>query len=284
MSPAPDEHEEVEPLSTHDADGLPGEAGAPQPLGPALVAARERAGRTVEQLSARTRIRPAILRDLERGELASCRGHVYARGLVRSIAQALGVAPAPLLAAVDALAGVPAPARAAAPAVRAAPDRALRVPTAVARERSGPRWGAALVATLSVLVVLLGIGAVVGRDPRPPAPVDELLAGASPTPTVSPRPSRPLTAAVPRTGARLRVRALDGSSWMRVQGSSGTLFEGVLRAGAAPKDFTDAGQLRLIVGNAAALSVVCGGKDLAPAGGAGVVRRFTCSADGLAAA
>ncbi|MCW2607726.1 MAG: hypothetical protein JWO60_2419 [Frankiales bacterium] len=89
---------------------------------------------------------------------------------------------------------------------------------------------------------------------------------------------------MPRTtGARLRVRVLAGSSWVRVQGSGGTLFEGVFAAGQPAKDFTDVRELRLLVGNAAALSVVCGSRDLAPAGTAGAVRRFSCGAKGLVA-
>ena len=49
------------------------------------------------------------------------------------------------------------------------------------------------------------------------------------------------------------------------------------------RDFRDPQQLRLIVGNAGAVNLVCGGKDLGPAGGAGKVRRFTCNASGIVA-
>jgi hypothetical protein len=210
---------------------------------------------------------------------------------VRSVAQALELDAAPLLALLDAQAGAvrPAARQEPAPAQVAVPTGSLRVPAAPP-ERRGPRWGAALVAALSVLVAVLAVGTLTGEQDRTPSAAEELFTEASPAPTsapaASPRPSpRPLAAAVrPTSGARMRVRVLQGSSWVRVQGSGGTLFEGVFAAGQPPKDFADARQLRLLVGNAAALSVVCGSKDLAPAGGAGAVRRFTCSASGLVAA
>lgn len=255
-------------------------------FGPALHAARTEAGQTVEQVSARTRVRAAVLRDLEAGDLSSSGGVVYARGHVRAVAQALGVDPAPLLEAFDTDAGrtpdpVPDP-----PHLPAARTGSLGVPAATRPERSAPRWGGALVAALSVLVLLLVVGTVTGGEDRAPA-ADELLAAPTSAPDAAPRPSaspRPLTAAVPRAGARLRLRALDSSSWVRVQGAKGTLFEGVVRPGQAPRDFADAAELRLLVGNAAAVQVVCGSRDLAPAGAPGAVRRFTCRAGGLAAA
>ncbi|MDQ1650849.1 MAG: hypothetical protein QOI35_49, partial [Cryptosporangiaceae bacterium] len=94
-------------------------------------------------------------------------------------------------------------------------------------------------------------------------------------------PPHALTAArQPSTGADLRVRLLGGDSWVSVRNGVATLFEGVLRNGTV-RDFKDATQLRLIVGNAGAVNIVCSGRDLGPAGGQGKVRRFTCKADGL---
>ena len=43
------------------------------------------------------------------------------------------------------------------------------------------------------------------------------------------------------------------------------------------QDFNDAKQLRIVLGNAGAVNIVCSGKDLGPAGGQGKVLRFTCS-------
>jgi cytoskeletal protein RodZ len=241
---------------------------------------------TVEQVSSATNLRPALLRSLEAGDLQPCGGAVYARGHVRSIAKALGVDAAPLLAALEAQAGAPAGPVLTSPAapLRAEPGP-LRVPMPARPERRGPHWGVAVAAALGVLVVLLGVGVLSDPD-RPTAETVDQLAGpppSSPSPKAAPRPlASDAKAAAPRpTGAALRVRVTAGSSWISVSNARGTLFEGVLSQGQAPRDFADPEQLKLVVGNAAAVNVICGGKDLRAAGGAGAVRRFTCSASGL---
>jgi len=71
-------------------------------LGTALRSAREAAGATVEQVSADTRIRVTLIRDLEADRFASSGGAVYARGHLRAIASAVGADPAPLVARFDA--------------------------------------------------------------------------------------------------------------------------------------------------------------------------------------
>jgi cytoskeleton protein RodZ len=255
------------------------------PLGDALVTARESTGMTVEQVSAATNLRPALLRSLEAGDLRPCGGPVYARGHVRSIAKALGLDAAPLVAALDAQAGAPAaPLLTSSAPLRAEPG-SLRVPLAARPERRGPHWGVAVAAALGVLVVLLGVGLVSDPRERGPEPLDQLAGPVAVPPRPAPAP-KPLAsdakAAAPRpTGAALRVRVTSGSSWISVSNAGGTLFEGVLAQGQPPRDFADPKQLKLVVGNAAAVNVICSGKDLGAAGGAGKVRRFTCSASGL---
>lgn len=271
----------------------PVEEPRPAPLGPSLRAAREAAGRTVEQVCARTRIRPNVLRDLERGDLTSSGGAVYARGHVRTVAQAVGADPAPLLASLDAQVGAPPDV----PVVLApvAPDAdpaggglagALRLRTSPAPERRGPHWGVAVVAALAVLVLLLSVGALTGRGDRGTTTAGPVLASqpASPSRSAQAATPRSTRAAAPTGGARLRVQAVKGQSWLRVQGTTGTLFEGLVAAGQPPREFTDRGSLRLLVGNAAALAVACGSTDVAPSGAVGAVRTFTCSARGLAPA
>ncbi|MGB8652780.1 MAG: helix-turn-helix transcriptional regulator, partial [Mycobacteriales bacterium] len=76
-------------------------------LGAALRAAREAAGLSIEQVSADTRIRATLVRDLEGDRFASSGGTVYARGHVKSIASTLHTDPAPLLALFDAAQGAP---------------------------------------------------------------------------------------------------------------------------------------------------------------------------------
>jgi len=273
-------------------------------LGEQLRAARQAAGLSLEQVSARTRVRPHILADLEAGRFASSGGAVYARGHLRTVATLVGLDPAAVLAQFERESGTsaPEPLRVAEP--QAAPARArrpvaaphvrmrgrtgespapssLRLPPPPRPEQRGPRWGALVSAAAVLLLVVLGVGMVAGGDPPSEGAAPPVAArSAPPAPSsASPRPPGPSAVAeVPETsGAALRVRAIGGSSWISVRGSDGVLFEGVLKNGKA-KDFKDDERLRVVVGNAGFVSLVCGGED-APEGTKGKVRRFTCDAN-----
>lgn len=172
----------------------------------------------------------------------------------------------------------------------------LTMPTASRPERRGPNWLGAAVVAVGLLVVLVAIGSLngtprgttdaagttgngaksgtpgTGPSPRGPSP--------QPSAAVQPPPPDAVAERPPASGAELRVRILGGSSWISVRGGSKTLFEGVLRDGQF-KDFKDRKTLKLVVGNAGAVNLVCGGKDVGQAGNSGSVKRFTCSANGL---
>ena len=79
------------------------------------------------------------------------------------------------------------------------------------------------------------------------------------------------------------MRVIGGQSWVSVRNETGTLFEGVLHDGQY-KDFSDASRLRVVVGNASAVNLNCGGRGSGAAGSSGAVRRFACTASGLAPA
>lgn len=237
----------------------------------ALTTARLAAGTSLETLSARTRVRQSVLRDLEQGRLASSGGTVYARGHLRSVAQVLGVDPGTLLAPFDVATGAP-------PPVVDPPH--LPVEASPLPVRSGPRWGLALVAALAVLAGLLVLGSLrSGSDDAAP----EVTPVAAPAPSAA--AARPRATTAPRTmtpaATRLGLRAVGGASWVRVTGAGGTLFEGVLAAGQPLRQFSAAGPLTLRVGNAGALAVTCAGTGHGPLGAQGAVGSFTCGATGL---
>ena len=254
-------------------------------LGEALRAAREAAGLEIEDVSASTRIRGTVLRDLESDRMASSGGTVYARGHVKSICGTLRIDPAPYLDLFTRQVGADPQPTVVVPGVpepRMASSEPLHVPTAARPERRGPNWIAAGSAAAAVLVALFVVGQVTKPATEPVSDAADVPSGApSAAPAKTQAPGRNLTAAVPRpTGANLRVRLIGGSSWVSVRNAQTTLFEGVLRDGMV-KDFRDAKQLRLIVGNAGAVNLVCSGTDLGPAGGKGAVRRFTCTPQGI---
>lgn len=266
-------------------DGLPDTS-----MGVALVAAREAAGMTVEQVSARTRIRATLVRDLEAGRTESSGATVYARGHLRAIAAAVGTDPGPLVALLDAEQGAPAAARplASGSMLEAATPTfggsAFVPPSAgQGRERTSPRWG---IAVAVAAVVIAGLSYLGQQTPKravtslePPDPGRTSAPAPRATPVRTPAPDS--VASVPAlTGARLRVRLIGGSSWVSVHNAGSTLFEGVLANGQY-KDFADPSQLKIVLGNAGAVDLNCGGRDTGPAGAAGKVLRFSCTKDGL---
>jgi len=117
-------------------------------IGESLAAARRQAGLSISQVSHQTRIREAIIRDIERDDYSHCGGDFYARGHIRSIARAVGADPGPLIAEYDATRRAPLPVTAA---------EAFRPVTPIKlREPRRRHWGAALGLAL---VVVVGLGA-----------------------------------------------------------------------------------------------------------------------------
>ena len=265
-------------------------------LGSALRAAREQAGRTIEQVSAQTRIRATLIRDLEADRFASSGAAVYARGHLKSIAAAVGADAAPLLVAFDRVQGQPAPVLlpSGTAALESAPVTsfggsafAASAAAALNPERRGPRWGMALTGAAAVLLVIIGIGSLSSPASKSPTTA---LGGDQPSatpvataPAVLQTPNPDSVASKPVvTGAQLRLRLIGGDSWVSVSNATSTLFEGLLHNGQF-KDFNDPTRLKVVVGNALAVNFNCGGKDSGPAGGSGKVGHFTCTAAGLAA-
>jgi cytoskeleton protein RodZ len=262
-------------------------------LGAELSAAREAAGRTVEQVSADTRIRATLIRDLERDSFESSGGTVYARGHLKSIASSLHIDPAPLLALFDKAQGGPQEVHLdavepLAPTTSFGGSAFAGAAASLHPERRSPRWGAAVAVAASVLVVIIGIGYL--GSPGSKAPT--ALGGDTPTPTPSASTAAPavqtpdpgsVAQKPPVTGAQLRLRLIGGASWVSISNAAGTLFEGILQNGQF-KDFSDPTRLKVVVGNAPVVNLNCGGKDSGQAAAnAKHVKRFACTATGLTA-
>lgn len=259
-------------------------------LAEAVSAAVEHSGLTIEQIAAATRIRGTLIRDLCAGRTASSGGDVYARGHLRAIAQTTGADPEPLLAALARESGVPQPDPVVTATVEVAGLRAgsLALPRARKPERRGPQWGVGVSVALLLLVgiILVGTwrgGAGGGPVAQPSTQPSVTTTGApAPAPSETENPVGPdAVASLPAvSGAALRVRVIGGSSWVLVSNATTKLFEGVLPDGTV-KDFADPAGLQVKVGNAGAISLICGGKDV-PAGGSGQVKTFSCAPTGLA--
>lgn len=123
-----------------------------------LRAARERAGLTIEDVAASTKIRAASLEALERGDFSSLPGEFYTRAFLRSYAAHLGLSPQAILADYES----EQPQAQAPPAEPAAqrPLRSLLSPLLAAATSTG--------VVIALVVALLAL-AVANRSDTPPA-------------------------------------------------------------------------------------------------------------------
>lgn len=238
-------------------------------IGQTLIAAREQAEMSVEQVATATRIRQTLVRAIEHDDYRLCGGDFYARGHIRNIAQTVGIDPAPLLAEFDQTRGA---------AVKPRATEIFESETTVHRERRGPNWSAAMAAVL-VLVVVYGVAQAVtgGSGNNRQGTVADPSGGGTATATAeqspSPSPTDPSAVAqAPRDRVNVEVRATD-RSWLQASTASGKeLFQGLMQAGET-KTFTDKARVKLVVGNAGAVTLTVNGTDVGTPGRPGQVAR-----------
>ncbi|HEU0132091.1 MAG TPA: RodZ domain-containing protein [Mycobacteriales bacterium] len=235
-------------------------------IGEALATARADAGYTVEDVSRATRIRGELLRRIEADDFAGCGGAVYARGHIRSIATHVGLDPAPLLAEYDRVHGTDAPAA-----------RQIFEHEVVAKPaRTGPNWTAAMAVMAGVLL-LIGLVSVFSPNGSPAGTPDALpLTTATPSPTVAPpvaTQTPAIAGQIPGSGVFLRVKIVNTRSYVTVKADGKTAFQGLMTF-PAQQDFSAKKTIHLVIGNAAAVTLVVNGRDLGSPGRPGEVVRL----------
>lgn len=243
-------------------------------IGRALTQARLDAGLTVDEVSTSTRVRVPIVHAIEQDDFSRCGGDFYARGHVRLLAKAVGADPEVLVARYDAQHGSPAP----------TPPAQLFDAERIRPERRRPNWTAAMVAAIAVVIAFVGFnlfngagdsGKPVAGKPSANAPSGGPSSQSGrPQAPAKPAPSDSAIAAVPADKVTVKLTAAEGKSWISVVNANGkTLFQNVLDEGKS-KTFTDDKQVKLVVGNAGAVTMFVNGKDLGPAGEPGEVVRL----------
>jgi cytoskeletal protein RodZ len=233
-------------------------------IGSELTAARERAGLSVEQLSAATRIRTGLLVAMEADDFSRCGGNFYARGHIRSIARVVKADPAPLLASFDE----------AYPPNE--PDRARRDERIEPRQPRlhpvRPRWA---VVVGAILIGLMGWGMVrlftlpsdvEANASRTASPTPAVTTPATqPTPITPPSP-KPKPPAKPAPPAKVVVvlKATGEGSYVTLRNYYGEkLFQGLLGTGST-QTVTYPGSIRVSVGSLENLVITINGQQVAP--------------------
>ncbi|MDN0197598.1 helix-turn-helix domain-containing protein [Streptomyces sp. S.PNR 29] len=246
-------------------------------IGRALRQARITAGLTVDDISTATRVRMNIVHAIEADDFAACGGDVYARGHIRTLAKAVHLDPAPLLAQYDAdRGGRPAP----------TPAAPLFEAERIRPERRGPNWTAAMVAAI---VAVVGFVAFTAFEGDSGSGTEQIADGAAPTPSKSssptpkskkptdpkPDPTDSAIAAAPQDKVTVKVSAADGRSWISAKDHNGRLlFDGLLKQGQS-KTFQDSSEINLVLGDAGAIDLYVNGKKIEDDFRPGAVERLT---------
>ncbi|SDK34128.1 helix-turn-helix domain-containing protein [Streptomyces indicus] len=233
-------------------------------IGRALQLARIEARLTVDEVSAATRVRVPIVHAIEQDDFSRCGGDVYARGHIRTIARAVGVDPAPLLAQfTEERGGRPAP----------TPAAPLFEAERIRPEPRRPNWTAAMVAAIVAVIGFVGFTMFSDSDKgtktsvaegtaTPPATKPE--SKPSPTKPADPKPD-PADSAIagaPKDKVTVLISADEGKSWISVKDHSGqTMFDGLVEEGQT-KTFTDDERIDLVLGNAGAIKLFVNGKEV----------------------
>jgi cytoskeleton protein RodZ len=241
-------------------------------IGAALRAAREAQGRSVEDVAATTRMRPALLTALERGELERLGSAFYARSFVREVAEAVGLDPAPLLEALRA------------DEDGASLRRVPGTPQAV-EDMAGPSRPPSRLAGAAAILAIIGLLVAVDARWSPPEPttvsvpvvpterIQPVALDRNTTPAPSPGPTAP----APVDGVTLHLEVEGAASWLRVVVDGEVVVEGLQDPGTV-LELTAEQAIVIRAGNAGAVVVHDGGSGPAPLGGSGAVVERSWSA------
>ena len=225
-------------------------------LGSSITQARKSAGLSIEDLSASTNIRTALLKEIESNNFANCGGETYARGHIRNIAMKLGVDPLIYIAAFE--------------DEQMHTDRSMKellVENSVMRQPEEARkvsWK--VLATISVSSLFIaGLAQIIISNTASveiPEPIASITATESATPSPEATEATPTEQATVSTGegVELVVSASRAKSWLFVSDATGrTLFSGQMSRGSSKTFRTDV-SLNVKIGNAGGVDLTVNGK------------------------
>jgi cytoskeleton protein RodZ len=262
-------------------------------LGAKLREVREEKGLTLEEISARTKIRRSYLEAIEGDRLETIPGGFFSRSFARQYAEALGVENdiADLLEANTPVPG--ADVKLHRLTDYRSPNKSLILPggseeegtefyheAAFLKDRhSNAGWmiAAALLVCLSlgylawtnrpeVFAALIKKDGVTKADP-PSAVNATPMAEPEPAAEVAPAPPTPAPAPVV-----VEIKAV-ANTWLRVISDGQPTFDGILAAGET-RTITGDEKTEMVTGNAGGLDLIYNGKPIGPVGPSGQVRRL----------
>ncbi len=236
-----------------------------------LAQARETAGLTVEQISALTNIRVAVIKDLENNSVDICGGIAYARGHIRTIAKVLNQK-TPKSMSFDADLIVAEIEAAQSEDGRKIIER-LAENNVADKPKEKKRMKFRTLASISAAVLSIGFVAQVAINNVSNIDVDT-------SQITTTRKSFQNEAASTPAGVNLVVTGISGKSWIGLTNAKGEqVFNGQISSGQVAT-FTDPQLIKAVIGNAGAVKLNLNGSDLGVAGAEGEVVRLDFDANG----
>jgi cytoskeletal protein RodZ len=236
-----------------------------------LAQAREAAGLTVEQISALTNIRAAVIKDLEMNSVEICGGIAYARGHIRTITKVLNQK-TPKSVSFDADLIVAEIEAAQSEDGRKIIER-LAENNVADKPKEKKRIKFRTLASISAAVLSIGFVAQVAINN-----VSNIDVNSSQITTT--RKSFQNEAASTPAGVNLVVTGISGKSWIGLTNANGEqVFNGQISSGQVAT-FTDPKLIKAVIGNAGAVKLNLNGSDLGVAGAEGEVVRLDFDANG----
>ena len=242
--------------------------------GERLRQARLDAGKTLGQVSAETKIQLWILEAIEHDDFSRVPGGDFVRGYLTAVARAVGINPSEVLPAHSAEAPPP-------PEVPP-----VAQPSLDPNEPTTPLWQyVAIVAmVLAAAVLWRNMTSSSSEVATAPAPPPSATAPRSPAP--SPAPSAGLPTASGATATTGATRSLNAPLVVQLHATAEVWIEADADGDRKVYQLLEQGQelvleghkeIRLLVGDAAAVTYTINGKPGRPLGGTGVVRQFVVS-------
>ena len=229
-------------------------------VGTYLREAREAAGYSVEEISSLTRIRPAVIKDLEAENFISSGGNAYARGHIRTIAQLVNTDLDRLLTAFEECTG-----ENNRPMIELLEENNATSHRQRSSVKITPKFLVAAVSIVVGVAIIIPSGLAIAKKV-----VHKSVA------VSTSKASQPQQQSItPAANRGVVIKASSGTSWLSVVDSKGTLlFSGKLSNGTS-QSFDPTNGLSMTIGNAGAISVSVNGKDQGSIGRVGEVKTLS---------
>jgi len=233
-------------------------------VGAQITQARIAAGLSVAEVAAKVRVRNSLLVAIESDNFEPCGGEVYARGHVRSIATALGMNVNELMVTFGLQ-------------VKPAVSALGEIATMMQGEKRALPWAPIMASAAVVIAGVVGFSLFVGgKNPLEPsrAVATSSVSAKADLAPASALPSASEPTALLTDDVTVVISAVSDSSWIAITSNSGVqLFAGILQKGVT-KEFQDPQNLRVVIGNAGAVTLTVNGKKLGTPGGSREVLQF----------